>query len=103
MVRRPTAEVIPGYGGTMTSGIPIRAATSTACSGPAPPNATREKSRGSTPFWTVRELMALAMFALTIATTPSAASRSSTSSRSARRPMAAAAAASSSAIAPPRK
>ena len=59
----------------MTSGIPIRAATSTACSGPAPPKATRENSRGSTPFCTVRELIAFAMFALTMASTPSAASR----------------------------
>ena len=87
----------------MTSGIPIRAATSTAWRGPAPPKATSEKSRGSTPFCTVRELIAFAMFALTIASIPSAASRSSSPSESASRPMAARAAASSRAIAPPRK
>ena len=40
------------------------AATSAPCSGPAPPKATSAKSRGSMPFCTVRERMALAMLAV---------------------------------------
>ena len=74
VVSRPAAEVMPGWGGTTTSGTSSIAATSAPCSGPAPPKATSEKSRGSRPFCTVFERMALAMFALTMVSTPSAAS-----------------------------
>ena len=58
----------------MTSGMPSARATSAPCSGPAPPNATSAKPRGSSPFCTVRELIAFAMLALTIVRMPSAAS-----------------------------
>ena len=87
----------------MTSGMLSICATSAPCNGPAPPNATSANSRGSTPFCTVRERMALAMLLLMTVSTPSAASslprpRSLASSSITR-----CAAASSSFIAPPRK
>ena len=44
---RPWAQTIPGTSGTRSSRIPRAAATSRAWSGPAPPKATRVKSRGS--------------------------------------------------------
>ena len=87
----------------MTSGMPSMSATSAPCSGPAPPNATSAKSRGSMPFCTVRERMALAMLLLMTVSTPSAASsfvrpsaRPAPRSRDAR-------ASSSSFMLPPRK
>ncbi len=83
LVSRPIAEVMPGYGGTITSGMPSDSATSAACIGPAPPKATSANSRGSWPFWTVRERIAPAMFAFAIVTMPSAASSSGRPSSSA--------------------
>ena len=43
---RPWAQTMPGTTGTRTARIPRAAATSRAWSGPAPPKATRVKSRG---------------------------------------------------------
>ena len=103
MVRRPSAEVMPGYTGTITSGISSMAATSAPWSGPAPPNATSEKPRGSMPFWIVRERMALAMLLLRMVRTPSAAATSSRPRRPASSAMARRAADRSSFISPPRK
>ena len=54
--------------------MPSDSATSAACIGPPPPKATRANSRGSWPFWTVRERIAPDMFAFAIVTIPSAAS-----------------------------
>ena len=45
----PTAENTPARGGTTTARMPSASATAHACSGPAPPNATSARSRGSTP------------------------------------------------------
>ncbi len=45
--RQPSAEVMPGFGGTITVGIDSSRASAAPCSGPAPPNATSAKSRGS--------------------------------------------------------
>lgn len=41
------AEAIPGLGGIKIVGMPNSRAKALACSGPAPPNATKTKSRGS--------------------------------------------------------
>ena len=46
---QPSALVMPGRAGTNTSGIPSSVARAEACSGPAPPNANKLKSRGSAP------------------------------------------------------
>ena len=45
--RQPSAEVMPGFGGTSTIGIDRSRARSAPCSGPAPPKTTSAKSRGS--------------------------------------------------------
>ena len=47
--KQPSAFVIPGRVGIKTSGIPSSRARAEACIGPAPPNANKEKSRGSLP------------------------------------------------------
>ena len=44
---RPNAAVTPGYGGTITAGVPTSDAMFAANIGPAPPSATSAKSRGS--------------------------------------------------------
>ena len=44
---RLAAPSMPGFGGTSTAGMPSSRARALACRGPAPPNATRTKSRGS--------------------------------------------------------
>ena len=89
LVSSPTADVMPGCGGTSTSGISSMSATSAACSGPAPPNATSANSRGSCPFSIVRDRIARAMFELAIVRIPSAVSRTPMPSCSARRSTAA--------------
>ena len=68
----PQAEKVPGLQGTITSPISSSSASQTACIGPAPPNATSEYSRGSIPCLTVIVRIASAIFALTIASIPSA-------------------------------
>src|SRR5215470_3644197 len=60
----PSAEVMPGLGGTSTVGMPSSRASALACRGPAPPKATSTKSRGSYPRWTETTRMAAIMWAL---------------------------------------
>ena len=50
---RPTADSTPARAGTMTAVMPSASASSHACNGPAPPNATSARPRGSTPRSTV--------------------------------------------------
>ena len=57
----PRALKSPGRRGTITFVIPIDSATSTACIGPAPPNATSAKSRASSPLSRVTISIALAI------------------------------------------
>jgi hypothetical protein len=45
----PSAHSTPGAGGTSTRSMPSSSASAQPCSGPAPPNGTRVKSRGSCP------------------------------------------------------
>ena len=45
--RQPSADVMPGLGGTSTVGIESSRASAAPCSGPAPPKTTSAKSRGS--------------------------------------------------------
>ena len=45
--RQPSAEVMPGFGGTSTVGIDSSRARSAPCSAPAPPKTTSANSRGS--------------------------------------------------------
>ena len=66
--------------------MPSSRATSAPCSGPAPPKATSTKSRGSSPFCSVRERIAFAILALTMVRMPSAASSSDRPSCSASPP-----------------
>ncbi len=73
----PQAEKVPGLQGTITSQISSSSASQTACIGPAPPNATSEYSRGSMPCLTVIVRIASAIFALMIASMPSANGTSS--------------------------
>jgi len=47
VVASPYAQSTPGLGGMMTGQQPSRMPSAFACSGPAPPNATSAKSRGS--------------------------------------------------------
>ena len=63
-VMRPMAEATPAARGMTTWPMPKVSASSTAWRGPAPPKATRVKSRGSIPRCTVTTLMAAAMLAL---------------------------------------
>ena len=49
--------------GTITSHAPISSPTAAACSGPAPPDASIAKSRGSSPRWTVARRTICAMLA----------------------------------------
>ena len=61
----------------MSSPIRISSHSRLACNGPAPPNATSAKSRGSNPRLMVASLMALAMFASATAITAAAADTAS--------------------------
>ena len=45
--RQPSADVMPGFGGTSTVGIDSSRASAAPCSGPAPPKTTSANSRGS--------------------------------------------------------
>ena len=71
------------------AGCPSASASSAAWSGPAPPNGTSVKSRGSRPRLTVTTRIERAMLLLQIATMPRAASSRDRPSRSAKRPTAA--------------
>ena len=71
---RPIAAVIPGATGTRTSRADTASASATPWSGPAPPNGTRENSRGSTPRATELERIASAMLELITRMMPRAAS-----------------------------
>ena len=69
----PTEQNTPDIAGTITLPIPSNPATSTACTGPDPPNAISAMSRGSRPRSTVTERMALAMATFAILRIPAAA------------------------------
>ena len=69
----------------MTARIPSASAIAHACSGPAPPNATSARSRGSTPRSTVTTRTARSIAASTTRTTPSASTpRARSSARACR-------------------
>ena len=70
---QPSALVIPGRAGTKTSGMPSSRANALACIGPAPPNANREKSRGSSPRDTETIRVAPAILVVAICSTAAAA------------------------------
>ncbi len=74
VVASPYAHRTPGDGGMMTGHAPVSRPSALACSGPAPPNATRAKSRGSKPCWTETRRRAPNMFSLTMSMIPAAAS-----------------------------
>ena len=57
-ISSPSAEKLPGSGGTTTVRMPSSSATAVACNGPAPPNGSRAKSRGSMPRITDTSLIA---------------------------------------------
>ena len=78
----PHAQSRPGLRGSTTWRIPKSSASSHACIGPAPPNASSAKSRGSKPRSTVITRIARSMLALTTRITPRAAVASRSSSRS---------------------
>ncbi len=69
----PSAENVPGLGGTIVLTMPISAARRLTWTGPAPPNPTSPKPRGSSPRWTDISRSALAIAALAISTIPKAA------------------------------
>ena len=68
----PRRKTYPGSAESGLRRISSSSARNTAAIGPAPPKATRVKSRGSTPSLTVMVRMASAMAALEIARMPSA-------------------------------
>ena len=78
----PAAENTPDTGLISTRAMPRSRATSTACSGPPPPNAISARSRGSLPRSTVTARIARAM--LTLATWRMPCAASSTASLSGR-------------------
>ena len=63
----PSAEKWPGAGGITVRATPSSRASSAACSGPAPPNATNVKSRGSCPRRSVTSRSACDICATTVA------------------------------------
>ncbi|PZG54450.1 hypothetical protein C1I98_04140 [Spongiactinospora gelatinilytica] len=63
--RRPTAEAMPAAAGKITSPMPRLRASRAAWVGPAPPKATRVRSRGSRPRSIDTARMACSMFAVT--------------------------------------
>ena len=77
----PSAEKWPGAGGITVRATPSSRASSAACSGPAPPNATSAKSRGSWPRRSVTSRSAWNICASTYRRTPRAAVAASTPSR----------------------
>ena len=70
----PSAQSVPGARGTKTVGMPTSRASSAPTSGPAPPNATSAKSRGSIPARERILVNAAYMFDTATRTTLSAAS-----------------------------
>ena len=98
----PCAQTMPGTSGTRTVRIPRASATSRAWSGPAPPNATRVKSRGSCPRSTEMVRIVRTMLATTTPITPCAARSTPYPSSSAMSENAPSARARSRVIRPPR-
>ncbi len=102
MVASPSAHSTPGDGGTITGQAPVSRPSALACNGPAPPNATSAKSRGSKPCCTETSRSPPSMFSLTMSTMPAAAASGLGSPiASAIVPTAARAAATSRVISPP--
>jgi hypothetical protein len=60
----------PGVGGTITERERINLPSALACIGPAPPNATSPKFRGSCPRSTLTTLKAACMFSFTMSISP---------------------------------
>ena len=69
----PSAEKCEGNCGTMTVGMCSSRAIAITCSAPAPPEATRAKSRGSKPFCTETSRTASDIFEIAISTIACAA------------------------------
>ena len=70
----PSADSTPQARGTTTRVMPSSSAIAVACSGPAPPNASSARSRGSTPRSTVMTRTARAISSLATRTMPAAQS-----------------------------
>jgi hypothetical protein len=85
----------------MTGQEPMIAPSASACSGPAPPKATRANSLGSYPCWTDTSRSAPTMFSLTMSMIPAAASSIGRPIAVATCPTAARAASASRVISPP--
>ena len=100
-ISSPSAEKLPGSGGTTTVRMPSSSATAAACNGPAPPNGSRAKSRGSMPRITDTSLIAPARETAAMRRMPSAISTGPTPTRVASPVTAASAAPRSSTISPP--
>src|SRR6266850_1408355 len=64
----PSAEKCAGYSGTITLGMCNSRAIAITCKGPAPPEATSAKSRGSKPFATETSRTASDIFEIAIST-----------------------------------
>ena len=73
VVASPSAHSTPGDGGTITGQAPVSPPIALACNGPAPPNATSAKSRGSKPCCTLTSRSPPSMFSLTMSMIPAAA------------------------------
>ena len=103
VVASPSAHSTPGDGGTITGQAPVSLPSALACSGPAPPNATSAKSRGSKPCCTETSRSPPSMFSLTMSTMPGGGGLDRLQAHRARRPSATAAraASTSSVISPP--
>ena len=102
-MRKPKAENWPGWLGTMPLGMLALTMRSATWTGPAPPKASRVKSRGSSPRSVSTERSAPIMLLLAICTMASAVSSTGLSMAPAIAAMALDAASASSAMAPPRK
>ena len=76
----PSAEKCEGNSGTITLGMCSSRAIASTCSGPAPPEATSAKSRGSKPFSTDTSRTASDILAMAISTIACAAATVSISS-----------------------
>lgn len=74
VVASPKAQSTPGLGGTMTSLECSKRPSAQACMGPAPPNATKAKSRGSYPLSILTTRSAPSMLSFASRSMPSAAS-----------------------------
>ena len=98
----PSAQSVPGERGTNTVAMPTSRASSAPSTGPAPPKATRAKSRGSTAARDRILVNSAYMFATAIRTTLSAPSCGVIPSGPANRATASAASVGSSGMRPPR-